>query len=183
MFSDPLFSPLFNRQRRNSVLYRAESANLLLREFVDKAQDRSSSTGVQSGTNTKSVECAAADDKWLKDAEEGASKWGGLRERLISPKTKDKTQTAKHIIASMTPARDEPKSFFANERTFIQWISAAVLLMTAAELLLVASSSFAVLTWNFLMASAVLMALYGIVTYHRRLHLMINSKPYGYAGE
>lgn len=183
MSSDPLFSPLFNRQRRNSVLYRAESTNLLLREFVDKAQDRSSSTGVQSVTkNTKSVECAADDDKWLKDAEEGASKWGGLRERL-SPKTKDKTQTTKHIIASRTPARVEPKSFFANERTFIQWISAAVLLMTAAELLLVASSSFAVLTWNFLMASAVLMALYGIVTYHRRLHLMIHSKPYGYAGE
>lgn len=175
---DPLFAPLFKKQRRSSVLYRAESTSHLSQGHCNKMKDGSSSIGIQVVTKNESVECA--NDKWLNAAEEGSSKWG-LRERQISPKSKEKSHPAKPIIASRTPARVEPKSFFANERTFIQWISAAVLLMTAAELLLVASSTFAVLTWNFLMSSAVLITLYGIVTYHRRLHLMINSKPYGYA--
>jgi Vacuolar transporter chaperone len=175
--TDPLFSPLFKKQRRSSVV-RSESTNLS-RVYSDKVKDKSSSSaGIQSVTKIKSVQ--SPDDGFLKAAEEGASKWG-LRERLTSPKDKD--QPTKPIVAPRTPARVEPKSFFANERTFIQWVSAALLLMTAAELFLVASSASAIHTWNFLMSSAVLVALYGLVTYHRRLHLMINSKPYGYAGE
>jgi len=169
---EPLFSPLFKKQRRISVVYRAEFTNLF-RELDDEVQDESSCTGILSITKNKSEECA--DDNCLKAAEEGSSKLE-LRERLLSPKTKDKNQPTKQVIAPRTPARVEPKSFFANERTLIQWLSAALLLMTAAELLLVASSTSAILTWNFLMSSAVFVALYGIGTYHRRLHLMINSK-------
>jgi uncharacterized membrane protein YidH (DUF202 family) len=32
----------------------------------------------------------------------------------------------------LTPVKVEPKTFFANERTFIQWLSAALLLFTVS---------------------------------------------------
>ena len=41
----------------------------------------------------------------------------------------------KKSIASKRPAKVEPKSYFANERTFVQWISASLLLLTIAVLL------------------------------------------------
>lgn len=39
-------------------------------------------------------------------------------------------------VAPRTVAKIEPKTFFANERTFIQWLSAATLLVTLSILLL-----------------------------------------------
>jgi uncharacterized membrane protein YidH (DUF202 family) len=40
-------------------------------------------------------------------------------------------------IAAKKPARVEPKSYFANERTFIQWISAGLLLLTLSAAILI----------------------------------------------
>jgi uncharacterized membrane protein YidH (DUF202 family) len=42
----------------------------------------------------------------------------------------------KKVPAPMVPARIEPKTFFANERTFIQWLTTAVLLTTLSLALL-----------------------------------------------
>lgn len=51
---------------------------------------------------------------------------------------KDKKE--KPAAATLTPApnryvpvRVEPKTFFANERTFIQWLGAAILLLTLSS--------------------------------------------------
>ena len=39
-------------------------------------------------------------------------------------------------LSSKDPVQGEPKTYFANERTFIQWISAALLLLTVSSIML-----------------------------------------------
>jgi SPX domain protein involved in polyphosphate accumulation/uncharacterized membrane protein YidH (DUF202 family) len=79
-------------------------------------------------------------------------------------------------------ARVEPKSYFANERTFIQWISASLLLITVSVLLLDFQSvngvpSTAGLVLN---ACAIFIILYSTFSYYRRLKLLQKAAPYGY---
>jgi len=87
-------------------------------------------------------------------------------------------------IAPKRPARVEPKSHFANERTFIQWISASLLIITLSQLLFilgadrnVASAGIAA-TW--LIVMALFIAVYALATYYRRIYLMRHGRPYGY---
>jgi len=80
--------------------------------------------------------------------------------------------------------RVEPKSYFANERTFIQWISASLLLVTISELLLVmhdidghTGPRRAGLA---LILCAMIVAVYALLVYYRRVHLLQGGRPYGY---
>lgn len=83
--------------------------------------------------------------------------------------------------------RVEPKSHFANERTFIQWISAALLFITFSQLLYILAASNpatqgqanAAGTW--MIAMSLFIAIYALAIYYRRVYLMQNGKPYGYA--
>lgn len=88
-------------------------------------------------------------------------------------------------IAPRSPARVEPKSFFANERTFIQWIGAAMAIVLVAQLIFTTAhaeqSKEALMAGNWMMATALLVAIYGTGVYYRRMYLMTASKPYGYA--
>lgn len=85
-------------------------------------------------------------------------------------------------IAPQRPARVEPKSYFANERTYIQWISASLLLVTIAVLVLEFPDQYshALPTGLFLIGCAAFVMLYSIFVYFRRLHLLSSGKPYGY---
>mmetsp|Transcript_19641 Transcript_19641/g.32197 ORF Transcript_19641/g.32197 Transcript_19641/m.32197 type:complete len:1073 (-) Transcript_19641:9-3227(-) len=102
-----------------------------------------------------------------------------LKEDRISSKSKP--------IASKQRLRVEPKSHFANERTFIQWISAALLFITFSQLLYILGSSNPAIqgqtaiagTW--MIAMSLFIAVYALVIYYRRVYLMQNGKPYGYA--
>jgi len=74
----------------------------------------------------------------------------------------------------------EPKSYFANERTFIQWISAALLLVTVASILIEFDSASADVTSLILFILSLVVILYGLVVYLRRIFLMQTRKAYGY---
>jgi uncharacterized membrane protein YidH (DUF202 family) len=88
------------------------------------------------------------------------------------------------MVAPKNRARIEPKTYFAAERTFIQWISAALLLVTVSALLFTLAETHAdngsKINAKILLVVALFLALYALGVYFRRLHLMKNSKPYGY---
>mmetsp|Transcript_25239 Transcript_25239/g.44801 ORF Transcript_25239/g.44801 Transcript_25239/m.44801 type:complete len:1006 (+) Transcript_25239:328-3345(+) len=97
------------------------------------------------------------------------------------------TENQKIEIAPKAPARVEPKSYFANERTFIQWISASLLLLTISTIMMgygtnaPGSSSTVVFGAGIkICCGAVLIVLYATFVYFRRIHLLSNGKPYGY---
>lgn len=89
-------------------------------------------------------------------------------------------------IAPKKPARVEPKSYFANERTFIQWISASLLLVTISVILLGidsemgGQSTYATKAGIGVCAGAVMIVFYATYVYFRRLHLLSTGAPYGY---
>jgi len=94
---------------------------------------------------------------------------------------------SKPPIASKQRLRVEPKSHFANERTFIQWISASLLFITFSQLIYILGSSNPAIkaqtsvagTW--MIGMSLFIAVYALVIYYRRIYLMQNGKPYGYA--
>ena len=98
-------------------------------------------------------------------------------------------QEEKKAVAPVRRARVEPKSYFANERTFIQWISASLLLLTIAVLLMgyngvdgspSGHSSYAHFAGVGLCCGSVLMVLYATFVYFRRIKLLSSGSPYGY---
>jgi uncharacterized membrane protein YidH (DUF202 family) len=97
---------------------------------------------------------------------------------MFSPPTLDSYKK----IAPKTPARVEPKSYFANERTFVQWISAALFLTTIAALLL----NFDTKNGNELTSGLALIwlagciVIYSLFVYCRRLKLLRTGQTYGY---
>jgi uncharacterized membrane protein YidH (DUF202 family) len=161
---DPLFANLFKKPRRRSRVVAARTGVVkksLISPIAEAADDD--------------------DDDALIAIEEGAPTQtkDGLRKRLNLKAKKEPT------IAPRSPARVEPKSFFANERTFIQWISAALLLMGVGELLFVSAreslSQSALVAGNFLFVVALVVVVYAGALFYRRLFLMTNAKPYGYS--
>jgi uncharacterized membrane protein YidH (DUF202 family) len=81
----------------------------------------------------------------------------------------------------------QPKTYFAAERTFIQWISAALLLMTVAAVLLSISDAKKVessyVTGVILTVLAIVVTVYALVVYFRRLYLLEHAKQYGYSDQ
>jgi len=84
------------------------------------------------------------------------------------------------IFAQKKPTRVEPKSFFANERTFIQWISAALLMITVSIVLFEVGQEDARYMGIVLCIIGMAVAVYSLFLYFRRVYLMKNGKPYGY---
>ncbi|CAB9505437.1 Vacuolar transporter chaperone 4 [Seminavis robusta] len=89
-------------------------------------------------------------------------------------------------VAPKRPARVEPKSYFANERTFIQWISASLLLVTISVILLGidsehgATSTYARKSGIAVCCGAVIIVFYATYVYFRRLSLLSKGSAYGY---
>ena len=81
-------------------------------------------------------------------------------------------------IAPQKLARVEPKTFFAHERTFIQWLSASTLLLSV--------SGFLLQTGNFDVTAAVIalssmfLVIYSTHLYFKRLKLLKIRQPNGY---
>lgn len=92
--------------------------------------------------------------------------------------------TTEQDVVKVKRVRVEPKTYFANERTYIQWVSVALLLVTIATLLLGiaiqdnlrAPRIMAIV----LVFAALFIAGYSFAVYYRRLYLLKNAKPYGY---
>mmetsp|Transcript_12271 Transcript_12271/g.29523 ORF Transcript_12271/g.29523 Transcript_12271/m.29523 type:complete len:517 (-) Transcript_12271:44-1594(-) len=88
-----------------------------------------------------------------------------------------------HKIASKRPARVEPKSYFANERTFIQWLSASLWLVTIAALLLEKEAggvSHLTTAGLALSSGALVVAAYATYVYMRRIRLLQSGSSRGY---
>eukprot|EP00591_Stephanopyxis_turris_P016761 CAMPEP_0195538812 /NCGR_PEP_ID=MMETSP0794_2-20130614/49729_1 /TAXON_ID=515487 /ORGANISM="Stephanopyxis turris, Strain CCMP 815" /LENGTH=981 /DNA_ID=CAMNT_0040672821 /DNA_START=213 /DNA_END=3155 /DNA_ORIENTATION=+ len=85
-------------------------------------------------------------------------------------------------IAPRTPTKVEPKTYFANERTFIQWLSAAMMLVTISLILfgIQSASEFTKTVGFVLNILAICVAIYGLAMYFYRLRLMERGDPYGY---
>jgi SPX domain protein involved in polyphosphate accumulation/uncharacterized membrane protein YidH (DUF202 family) len=89
-------------------------------------------------------------------------------------------------VASKRPVRVEPKSYFANERTFIQWVSSALLLVTISVILLGIdsehgeTSAYARKSGIIVCVGAVIVVFYATFVYFRRLKLLSRGIPYGY---
>ena len=81
-------------------------------------------------------------------------------------------------IAEKKPLRVEPKSFFANERTYIQWISASLLLLTVSSILMGSGDSSG--TAALISCSAFFLVVYATFTYFRRIKLLSAGKGQGY---
>jgi uncharacterized membrane protein YidH (DUF202 family) len=83
------------------------------------------------------------------------------------------------VIAPKFPARVEPKTFFANERTFIQWVSASILLLSVSSFMLTAGAYFRT-TAAVISFSAFCLVIYSTVLYFKRLNLLKDRRAYGY---
>jgi hypothetical protein len=74
------------------------------------------------------------------------------------------------LVASKAPARVKPKSYFANERTFIQWISAALLFITISEILYILGSQTnnpeAAIAGFFTTTMALVIVVYSVCVYY-----------------
>jgi uncharacterized membrane protein YidH (DUF202 family) len=81
-------------------------------------------------------------------------------------------------IAEKKPVRVEPKSFFANERTFISWISAGLLLLTVSTIMMGNGDYFR--TSALISGAALCLVFYATFVYFRRIKLLQSGKGYGY---
>jgi uncharacterized membrane protein YidH (DUF202 family) len=80
--------------------------------------------------------------------------------------------------SSRDPVQVEPKTYFANERTFIQWISAALLLLTVSSIMMGSGNYNG--TSSVIAFSSLVLVVYAVFTYFRRVNLLRTGEAYGY---
>ena len=98
---------------------------------------------------------------------------------MTSPNLTDSTIAPPGVrIAPQKLARVEPKTFFAHERTFVQWISASTLLLSVSGFLL-QTGNFDV-TAGIIAVSAFGLVVYSTFLYFKRLELLKDRHPDGY---
>ena len=83
-------------------------------------------------------------------------------------------------IAPPNPSRIEPKTFFANERTFVQWINASTLLISIAGFLVTSEVGSYNATAAVISLAAMMLVVYSTALYFKRLNLLKHREPYGY---
>jgi len=78
----------------------------------------------------------------------------------------------------------EPKTYFANERTLLSWMNSAILMGTTGAALLsfgkLGGDSKATAAGLAFVPISILIFLYALFTFHRRLYLIYNKIPTGY---
>jgi len=89
----------------------------------------------------------------------------------------------KTSIAAKSRARVEPKTYFANERTFIQWISVSLWLVTISSLIIERDqygTSHLTTTGIALCSGALAVVAWASYVYSRRIRLLRSGNPRGY---
>lgn len=108
------------------------------------------------------------------------------RSSLLSRKSGSILPSTQQDLAQVTVKRVkvEPKTYFANERTYIQWVSISLLFVTIATLLFGIAIDEGLqaprVMSMVLIFAALFIAAYAFAVYFRRLHLLTNGRPYGY---
>jgi uncharacterized membrane protein YidH (DUF202 family) len=185
---DDAFAPLYNRSRGStradpSDEGSAASGTLSSSTIIEEAERRPLKAAIST------ISKKSSGDRILSNTATETLPKSGLFKRPTRSKLGAKplsTSIAKgqRNIAPRAPPRVEPKSHFANERTFIQWISAALLIITISQLLDILAvdrnidEASVAETW--LIAMSLFIAVYALIVYYRRIYLMTNGKPYGY---
>jgi len=105
------------------------------------------------------------------------NRWSLFRKDRSS--SSNNNNKSKKMIMAKQRVRVEPKTFFANERTFIQWVSAALFLVTIAILLLEMGAASMTVSIVMVAFSAVII-MYSMAVYYRRLQLLSSGEAYGY---
>jgi len=108
---------------------------------------------------------------------------GKLRSRMTkkSPALLSRESTGTQSsgdLSSREPVQVEPKTYFANERTFIQWISAALLLLTVSSIMMGSGSYNG--TSSVIAFSSLVLVVYASYVYFRRVKLLRSGNAYGY---
>lgn len=80
----------------------------------------------------------------------------------------------------MIPGKIEPKTFFANERTFIQWLTVAVLIETLSLGLKIINTKISTIVGWIIFPLAVLFVVYALYTYLWRLDALKKKKNIAY---
>jgi len=88
------------------------------------------------------------------------------------------TGTDNTNTSSRDPVQVEPKTYFANERTFIQWISAALLLLTVSSVMMGSGSYNG--TSSVIAFSSLVLVAYAAFVYFRRVRLLRSGEAFGY---
>lgn len=102
-----------------------------------------------------------------------------MRESLSSGEiNENEGQANRSSKSSKEPVVVEPKTFFANERTFIQWISAALLLLTVSSIMM--SSGNYNGTSTIIACASMVLVIYAAFVYFRRVKLLRSGEAYGY---
>ena len=141
-------------------------AKSVRRRFVTLSSFDANSTHSRLSMGTNSVDRSTDGSLGMASLVSGKNRNGGKKKKLAPRKA----------------VRVEPKSYFANERTFIQWISAALLLVTIAAIIMENSGQHKhAVTMGFsLMTCAAFVVVYAMFVYFRRLQLLSSGQPYGY---
>ncbi|KNC36788.1 hypothetical protein PFLG_01301, partial [Plasmodium falciparum RAJ116] len=76
--------------------------------------------------------------------------------------------------------RVEPKTFFANERTLLQWLNTSVLLSTISITLLNFSNSYGFFSGVIMAPVSIFFILYSFYIYLKRSDALVNKEPINY---
>lgn len=83
------------------------------------------------------------------------------------------------VIAMKNQAQVGPVTYFSNERTFVQWISSAILLLTVSGYLINAGHDYDMTAATIALAALVIV-LFSTHLFFQRLLLLRNREPFGY---
>jgi SPX domain protein involved in polyphosphate accumulation len=154
--------------------------------FQEMFQHRSSSSTIKTSANTDGgggLDSSFAITTSMKAKDDPSSSEKPCRRRRFSPQSLLQAPSKPvriQAIAPMKAARVEPKTFFANERTFIQWMSIALLLVTVDTLILDDGVGLVSRLKAAIMACAGALIVYCVSVYYYRLSLLSRGMPYGY---
>jgi uncharacterized membrane protein YidH (DUF202 family) len=113
---------------------------------------------------------------------------GSSDDPSLPPNAERSSEPSEHGPLANAPAKNlacrgrdvEPKTYFANERTFIQWLTAAALLLTFSMTALAASGKAMSLGIPIFLVASVLV-FYALMIYHRRLKQFKAGGPVNYS--
>ncbi|CAD2105434.1 vacuolar transporter chaperone, putative [Plasmodium vinckei brucechwatti] len=91
-----------------------------------------------------------------------------------------KNQIVDKKIPKNSVVRVEPKTFFANERTLLQWLNTSVLLSTISITLLNFSNFYGFISGIIMAPVAIFFIIYSFYIYLKRANALINKEPIDY---
>lgn len=176
---DPIFCSYYNEKFQRSKAHNQNYEMMCLtQQFRDQKDVEACTLSLSDGEN-QSNESNGSTMLKRRNGTQTRSKFL----KLLNFRKKNRSRRTNNV-ASKDRVRVEPKTYFAAERTFIQWISAALLLITISALLFSLSETQNAEGPRFngliLIFVATFVTVYALIVYFRRLFLMKNRKTYGY---